>query len=517
MFWSQRAQDGPVAVTQQPSRPIDILRTHIADADGQTPDAGAHRPLDIALHAPSGAPSHDLFICYAGPDKAIAMALHHALADAGLTPWCDAIDLLPGQDWDEVIPAALKASRAVLVLVSKRWPIVGERGEGHYGPDELAIAIEHARRPDTALSLVPVRLDGAETARVPYGLRRKSHIESSSDDFDPIVDGMRRLLGQPSAPTPPPRRRGPDGDVAAAERKRDTLRARGAPPAVIAAADARILALKRSKRIRHKPAEGLELSGRWTLVEQLGKGGFAEVWQAWDAEASALVAVKILHGQFEDSEERRERFFRGARQMARLDHAHVVRVIEPEAEHDGFRFFVMELLPGGDLQRAVLDARMPAPAALRAVLDIADALSTAHAAGVIHRDVKPANILLDADGRAKLTDFDLVRAGDTTGGTRTGALGTFIYAAPEAMENASGATPSCDVFGLGMTAIFALHGKPLPKLVMRRPEALVAKLPVLPALRQELLRAIDWEPAARHASAGAFADALRRAAGLEPR
>ena len=111
------------------------------------------------------------------------------------------------------------------------------------------------------------------------------------------------------------------------------------------------------------------------------------------------------------------------------------------------------------VQRLERDKQLPVDEAVRIATDVAEALHSAHEQGVIHRDIKPANILLAEDGTAKLADFDLVRAGDTTGGTRTGALGTFIYAAPEAMTDAKQAGPPCDIYGLGMTAVSLLSRK----------------------------------------------------------
>ncbi len=148
------------------------------------------------------------------------------------------------------------------------------------------------------------------------------------------------------------------------------------------------------------------------------------------------MAIKVLHAQYSGDSTRRERFFRGARQMALLHHQNVVRVIEEECEDGGFQFYVMEYIGGGTFRQAVLDDILSLEERLRVILEVGEALVLAHGRSVIHRDVKPANILLDEDGRPKLTDFDLVRAADTTGGTRTqGMLGTFLYTAPESLSN----------------------------------------------------------------------------------
>lgn len=296
-----------------------------------------------------------------------------------------------------------------------------------------------------------------------------------------------------------------------AQARLDMSRARGAPPEVVAALERRVLELKRGRLHFRSPGPGLRLSDRWDLIERLGRGGFAEVWKAWDEHLRVHVAVKILHAQFAGSAERRARFFRGARQMARLAHPHIVRIVEPHAVSDGFQLFVMELLAGGDLERAIVGGHLERAPALRAVVAIADAADCAHAQGLVHRDIKPSNILLTGDGVAKLTDFDLVLAGDTTAGTRTGALGTFLYAAPEALEDAGRVTPAADVYSLGMTAAFGLLGRRLGQAMLRVPERVLAEVQGFSATTAEILRAIDWEPDARHPTASAFGEALRAA------
>jgi len=156
----------------------------------------------------------------------------------------------------------------------------------------------------------------------------------------------------------------------------------------------------------------------------------------------------------------------------------VLAVIEERCEDGGFLFFVMEHLSGGDLRRAVLDGHFDREGVLRIVREVGEALAFAHARNVVHRDVKPGNVLLDAEGHAKLTDFDLVRAVDTTGGTRTGMMGTVVYAAPELLYKAQKADARADVYGLGMTAIFALTGEDLPLDVLRDAASFVVGLEV---------------------------------------
>ncbi len=194
-------------------------------------------------------------------------------------------------------------------------------------------------------------------------------------------------------------------------------------------------------------------------MEVIGSGGFATVWKASDARDERVVALKLLHGQHLRDASLVERFFRGARTMAGLRHPGIVSVIEPKGEEDGYLYVVLEYLPGGDFGRAVRQNTVGGVEALRVLLVAGDALAYAHARGFVHRDVKPDNILLDRVGGPRLTDFDLVRGVETTGGTLTGAgLGTFLYTAPEARLDAATAGPAADVFARHDGALRVVRG-----------------------------------------------------------
>src|SRR5262249_40039133 len=143
--------------------------------------------------------------------------------------------------------------------------------------------------------------------------------------------------------------------------------------------------------------------GRYLLLKLLGRGGFAAVWEAYDRKDSHHVAVKVLHNNLSCDVIRRDRFFRGAREMAKLRHEAVVRVLDARGEDGGYHFFVMALAAGGDLERGVLDKRVSFDAILPMILRVGDALVEAHERGVIHRDVKPSNILLDGTGAPRLS------------------------------------------------------------------------------------------------------------------
>ena len=140
-----------------------------------------------------------------------------------------------------------------------------------------------------------------------------------------------------------------------------------------------------------------------------------------------------------------------------------MKVLEPKCDDGYFSFYVMELVRGLDFRKAILGKELTRDEVLAVICQAGDALAHAHEniPDLIHRDVKPSNILLTEDKRAKVTDFDLVRAAETTGGTRTGSLGTFIFAAPESLQSANKVGVSADVFSLGMTALFGLCGREL--------------------------------------------------------
>ncbi|MEM8963962.1 MAG: DnaJ C-terminal domain-containing protein, partial [Acidobacteriota bacterium] len=267
-----------------------------------------------------------------------------------------------------------------------------------------------------------------------------------------------------------------------------------------------ILSLRRKIREgpQLKPGEVLA-EGRFRLIEAVGKGGFATVFKAFDRHYHQPVAIKVLHGQYSQDRSRLERFFRGARKMAELHHQGIVRVLEPKLEDLGFHYFVMEYIGGGDLYRAVADGRIAGMQGLEIIEQIAESLDFAHRSGVIHRDIKPANILLTAGGRPKLTDFDLVRALDSTGGTRTGhILGTFLYIAPETLERAKDAGIPADIYALAMTAAFVLHGRDLPSTIFRDPGGFFATLDCPQAIKDVLTRATNWDPKTRQASVREF-------------
>lgn len=258
--------------------------------------------------------------------------------------------------------------------------------------------------------------------------------------------------------------------------------------------DPRIRELKQLLRRFPQLQAGEILGERYKLLALLGNGGFARVYQAYDLVSKALVAVKVLHSDKSDDPRSLGRFERGARQMAQLNHPHIVRVLGEPAEQDGFHYFVMEYVSDGDLDHAVRAGVLSRGVKLRVVLEVGSALQAAHERQLIHRDVKPGNILLDRKQHAKLTDFDLVWAADTTGGTRSRAgMGSYLYASPEQEMDASRVSCSADIYGLAVLTIFLLR-RDLHRWFRDSRSTMINGLPIPPAFRSLLDRATQASP-----------------------
>ena len=199
--------------------------------------------------------------------------------------------------------------------------------------------------------------------------------------------------------------------------------------------------------------------GRYRLQQMIGRGGMGEVWRAFDTETDRVVAIKLLPTQFASDDEFLLRFRREARVAAGLQSPNVVP-IHNFGEIDGKLYVDMQLIAGRDLQAVLEAGPLPPQRAVRIVEQVASALKAAHAAGLVHRDVKPSNVLLNDDDFAYLIDFGLARTSDDAGLTVTGhTVGTYAYMAPERYESGGAVDARTDVYSLACVLFQCLTGR----------------------------------------------------------
>jgi serine/threonine protein kinase len=199
--------------------------------------------------------------------------------------------------------------------------------------------------------------------------------------------------------------------------------------------------------------------GRYRLVELLGRGGMGEVWRAFDTATERVVALKVLPANFADDRVFQTRFRREARAAAGLDEPHVVP-IHDFGEIDGRLYVTMRLIKGCELQQLLRAGPLPPARAVGIIEQIASALHAAHEIGLVHRDVKPSNILVTDDDFAYLIDFGIARAAGETGLTSTGTtIGTWAYMAPERFQHGT-ADARADIYALACVLHESLTGQP---------------------------------------------------------
>ena len=253
------------------------------------------------------------------------------------------------------------------------------------------------------------------------------------------------------------------------------------------------------------------IAGRFELEEVVGSGGMASVYRAHDRMLERPVAVKILHEHYVSDEEAVERFQREARSAAQLAHPNIVTVID-RGEDDGRPYIVFEYVEGENLKQLVTrEGALPVGTVIDLGIQIAQALEAAHERGVVHRDIKPQNVLLAEEGRVKVTDFGIARSRGTEGLTLTGTImGTSDYIAPEQAKGEPAGEAS-DIYSLGVVLYELLTGRvpyeaespvavamrhvhdPIPSVRSVRPE-------VPPRLDAAVRRALAKEPRDRFAS-----------------
>jgi serine/threonine protein kinase len=200
--------------------------------------------------------------------------------------------------------------------------------------------------------------------------------------------------------------------------------------------------------------------GHYRLIELLGRGGMGEVWRAYDTETKRIVAIKVLPSFLADDNEFVQRFRREAEAAARLNSPHVIP-IHRYGEIDGSLYVDMRLIEGSDLQTVLTQGPLEPARAVRIIEGVALALHAAHQVGLLHRDVKPSNILLDRDDFAYLIDFGIARTADETRLTKSGnTIGTFAYIAPERLDGSGEEDARVDIYSLACVLYETLTGDP---------------------------------------------------------
>ena len=271
---------------------------------------------------------------------------------------------------------------------------------------------------------------------------------------------------------------------------------------------------------------GTVLSGRYRLEAKLGSGGMSTVYLARDQTLDRQVAVKVMHREMSEQADQLERFRQEARSVAKLSHPNVVSVIDA-GEDGGYPYIVFEYVEGETLkQRIKREGALDPQEAIAYAIEIARGLSMAHARNMVHRDIKPQNILIDAEGRAKLTDFGISRQLEQDGMTATGrVLGTTDYVAPEQAMGRK-VDPRTDIYSLGVVLYEMLIGQvpfsadsqvgvamkhvneELPDVQRRRPE-------VSAAVALVVERATSKDAAGRYQQVGEMIDDLSTALEVE--
>lgn len=272
---------------------------------------------------------------------------------------------------------------------------------------------------------------------------------------------------------------------------------------------------------------GQLLGNRYRILELIGEGGMALVYKAECVLLQRTVAVKILRPQYSSDKEFVTRFRREAQAAASLSHPNVVNIYDV-GQDGGVHYIVMELIEGDNLKSLIRkEAPLPVNRALHIALQICEALRHAHDHNIIHRDIKPHNILLTADGRVKVTDFGIARAISAGGFTQTGVvMGSVQYFSPEQAKGQP-VGPQSDLYALGCVLYEMLTGEvpftgesPIAialKHIQEKPVSVKKLRPGLPPGAVRVIeKALAKDPEERYPSAWSMIIDLRAALGIEP-
>ncbi|MCA9910546.1 MAG: serine/threonine protein kinase, partial [Anaerolineae bacterium] len=200
--------------------------------------------------------------------------------------------------------------------------------------------------------------------------------------------------------------------------------------------------------------------GPYEIIEEIGKGGMATVYRAYQPSIGRFVALKIIHRAIASDSKALERFQREARLIARLEHPHLLPVYDYNGEHDP-PYIVMRYLEGGTLKDALEAGAIPLTDTVHILRQVSAALDYAHRQGVIHREIKPSNVLIDTEGNAFLMDFGIARLVESESGiTQTGfAVGTPTYMSPEQGMGLHNVDGRSDIYALGIVLFQMLVGR----------------------------------------------------------
>lgn len=468
-----------------------------------------------------------LFISYAREDLDHLTTLEKHLSNlkrqGQIEVWTDQ-KLLTGTEWEPELLEKLKNAQIVLVLMS---------------PDMMASDFIHdvelketlARHKRGEVHVVPIRVKPTELEGhpltaftcLPLGDRPITRCEDRDDAWVQVASAVRELIKSFSPHRPD--KESPERRLLSTEYRQtlDRLRAletRAGDPGLIQTLR------DQARDLRQRLLEGNirpedVIDQRYRILRKLGQGGFASVWLAEDLHQERLVAVKILLSTLMEDQERRERFERGSRAMKQLVHPRILPVVEPyrisqdEPGTSGLRHYVvLEWAEKGDLFQWLKQQRPSEQTLVECCLEVAEGLDFAHARQIIHRDIKPHNILIGKDGCARLTDFDLAKLLNSNLLSQSNMRGgSAFYGAPEVQETRPDGTeplpvgPAADIYGLGMTLLSLFLRRELTAMDLRRLDRLVEQS-VPSVLRPVLLRAIEPEPSHRYQTISEFREAL---------
>ena len=438
-------------------------------------------------------PAARVVIAHTPDDVSIREGLSSALAPLVQTGLIAA----EPQSWIDGSPAPTDNADLLLVMVGPRL-LAGDYVFG----DELGHWLERVKRGEARV--IAIALDSVSFAGTPLGGMPTVAAPQGEDRFgDVIVHLVATLNGEePPAhiiadPEPSPDY-SDDANRRLGERLQALYALRAADPTAADddAIDAIRFKLRRGGYL--KPGDFIA-GGRYRLIAHAGQGRVTSVWKSWDRTDRRIVATHVLHPQWARDRKKATAYLGAAKRTIGFDHPHIAATLD-SGEEDGLVYTVTAWFESGSMRKAI-GGELGGVQSLQAILEVAAALQYAHARKVFHRDIRPSNIMLAADGSAHLADFDLTVNNDQ-------ADRGSVYDAPESVGPAARYTAEGEIYALGMTALHALYGRDLPFWVIRDPSRLVDSLAAADTVRQVIKKAIAWDPGDRYATVDELIEAL---------